>query len=79
MPGQGFGLAFDSGGNLFAADGFDYTIYKFTPDGTQSTFVGPSAFPDGGPVGLAFDRFGNLFASTEGDPGTHTIPVGCKL
>jgi sugar lactone lactonase YvrE len=46
MPGQGFGLAFDSGGNLFAADGLDHTIYKFTPDGTQSTFVGPSAFPD---------------------------------
>jgi hypothetical protein len=73
IPGQGFGLAFDSVGNLFAADSFDHTIYKFTPDGTQSTFVGPSAFPDGGPVGLAFDRFGNLFASTEGDPGTHTI------
>ena len=79
MPGQGFGLAFDTAGNLFAAGALDHTIYKFTPDGTQSSFVGPSAFPDGGPVGLAFDRFGNLFASTEGDPGTHTIPVGCKL
>ena len=44
MSGQGFGLAFDSAGNLFAADSLDHTIYKFTPDGTQSTFVGPSAF-----------------------------------
>ena len=64
VPGQGLGLAFDSGGNLFAADFFDQTIYKFTPDGTRSEFVGPSAFdPDTGPTGLAFDRFGNLFVS----------------
>lgn len=67
VPGQGFGLAFDSVGNLFAADLVDATIYKFAPDGTQSVFVGPSGFPpDSGPVGLAFDRFGNLFASIEG-------------
>lgn len=65
VPGQGFGLAFDSGGNLFAADAVDATIYKFAPNGTQSIFVGPLGFPpDQGPVGLAFDRFGNLFVST---------------
>jgi sugar lactone lactonase YvrE len=65
MPGQGFGLAFDSAGNLFAADAVDATIYEFAPDGTQSIFVGPSGFPPNqGPVGLAFDRFGNLFVST---------------
>jgi sugar lactone lactonase YvrE len=41
--------------------------HKFTPDGTKSVFVDPSAFlPDQSPVGLAFDRFGNLFVSTEG-------------
>jgi sugar lactone lactonase YvrE len=62
---QGFGLAFDSAGNLFAASG-DQTIYEFTPDGTRSVFVDPSGFPPNeGPIGLAFDRFGNLFVSTE--------------
>jgi sugar lactone lactonase YvrE len=65
VPGQGFGLAFDSAGNLFAACG-DQTIYKFTSDGTRSVFVDSSAFNDGeGPIDLAFDRFGNLFVSTE--------------
>jgi len=67
IPGTGVGLAFDSAGNLFAADSYDQTIYEFTPDGTSSIFAGPSAFdPDQGPSGLAFDRFGNLFVSTVG-------------
>jgi len=65
LPGSGFGLAFDSAGNLFAA-GVDQTVYKFTPDGTRSVFVGPSAFtPNSFPAGLAFDSLGNLFVSTE--------------
>jgi hypothetical protein len=70
VVGQGFGLAFDSAGNLFATDagaeGVNPTIWEFTPDGTRSVFVGPEAFPpEQGPVGLAFDQFGNLFVSTE--------------
>jgi hypothetical protein len=68
LPGQIFGLAFDSAGNLFAPSGAfqtDLFIYKFLPDGTRSVFVGPSAFTSGAPIGLAFDRFGNLFVSTE--------------
>ena len=65
MPGQGFGLAFDGAGNLFAADAVFQTIWKFTPDGTRSVFVIPSINPDQGLVGLAFDRFCNLFVSTE--------------
>jgi sugar lactone lactonase YvrE len=74
VPGQGFGLAFDSAGNLFAADAVDVTIYKFAPDGTRSVFVGPSAFsPNHGPDGLAFDRFGNLFVSENHDT---TVPGG---
>lgn len=81
LPYQGFGLAFDSAGNLFAADaghpGIEGTasIYKFAPDGSRSVFVDQSAFPFTGPVGLSFDRFGNLFASTEADVpmGTDTI------
>jgi DNA-binding beta-propeller fold protein YncE len=66
VPGHGFGLAFDSAGNLFAADVTSQTIYKFTPDGTRSIFIGPEAFTDAetGPIGVAFDRFGNLFVST---------------
>ena len=74
ISGAGFGLAFDSAGNLYAADADDQTIYKFTPGGTQSVFVGPSAFTENAfPVGLAFDSAGNLFVSTEGDPGNDTL------
>jgi sugar lactone lactonase YvrE len=61
---EGFALAFDSAGNLFAADAVGGTIYKFAPDGTQSIFVGPEAFGElGEPIGLAFDHFDNLFVS----------------
>jgi sugar lactone lactonase YvrE len=70
VPGHGMGLAFDSGGNLFAADATSQCIYKFTPDGTRSIFIGPEAFtnPKTSPIGLAFDRFGNLFVSTVAFP-----------
>jgi DNA-binding beta-propeller fold protein YncE len=76
IPGQGWGLAFDSAGNLYAADGGDQTIYKFAPNGTRTVFVGPSAFAPGeSPVGLAFDSSGNLFVSIEtfSDPGADSI------
>ncbi len=78
IPGQGNGLAFDSEGNLFAADfgapGISPSIYKFTSDGTRTVFAGPNAFTDGTyPAGLAFDAFGNLFVSTQGNPGNDTI------
>src|SRR5207244_5337530 len=56
------GLAFDSSGSLFVAAGdtndpnLGSTIFKFTPDGTQSTFGSvPSVI-----IGLAFDSAGNL-------------------
>jgi sugar lactone lactonase YvrE len=71
IPGQGFGLAFDAAGNLFAADASDQTIFKFTPAGAPSVFVGPAAFTSVQfPVGPAFDRFGNLFVTTEGNEGS---------
>ena len=80
IPSQGWGLAFDSAGNLYAAEGSpdtgDRTIYKFAPDGTQTVFAGTDAFPEGVfPIGLAFDSGGNLFVSTECfcDPGNDTI------
>ena len=82
-------LVFDSGGNLYAADGGAQTIYKFAPDGTRTVFAGPSAFDPGVyPFGLAFDSTGNLFVSTECfapffcDLGSDTIlkftPTGVK-
>ena len=71
-----WGLAFDSAGNLYAADGNAQTIYEFAPNGTRTVFVGPSAFAPGeSPVGLAFDSSGNLFVSIEtfSDPGADSI------
>jgi DNA-binding beta-propeller fold protein YncE len=71
-----FGLAFDSAGNLYAADGNAQTIYKFAPNGARTVFVGPSAFATGiYPLGLAFDSAGNLFVSTNCfcDPESDTI------
>jgi hypothetical protein len=50
-------LAFDGVGNLFAAD--DNSIFKFTPDGTKSTFAAAL----GDPRDLAFDSKGNLFVA----------------
>jgi DNA-binding beta-propeller fold protein YncE len=81
LPSQGWGLAFDSGGNLYAAQGpvsfgGEPTIYKFAPDGTRTIFAGPNAFAPGEyPVGLAFDRNGNLYVSIEtfSDPGNDSI------
>src|SRR6266480_1443420 len=62
-------------GDLFAADNGSNTIFKFTPDGTGSTFA--AGLND--PFGLAFDSSGNLF---EGDVGSNTIfkftPDGIK-
>ena len=73
-PGAGFDLAFDSAGNLFAADAGSQTIFKFTPNGTRTVFAGPSAFTsDQFPQGLAFDSAGNLFVSTAGNGGSDAI------
>ena len=63
------GVAFDSGGNLFAsfAAGVGSSfIIKITPAGAQSTFFTGLNFP----VGLAFDSAGNLF---EADNGSGSI------
>jgi len=85
VPSQGWGLAFDSAGNLYAADGGAQTIYKFAPNGTRTVFVGPSEFAESEyPVGLAFDSSGNLFVSIEtfSDPEADSIvyfsPSGMK-
>src|SRR5262245_5852877 len=51
------GLAFDAGGNLFVSDG--HSIFKYTPDGTKSTFAAGLRYS----LGLCFDDKGNLFVS----------------
>ena len=81
-PGIALDLAFDSAGNLFTFGG--NTIYKFSPAGVRSVFVGPAAFsgPNQGPSGLAFDNAGNLYVTTEGNLGNDMIlrfaPDGTK-
>jgi len=74
------GLAFDSAGNLYAADGGAQTIFKFAPNGTRTVFAGPREFAPGAyPTGLTFDGSGKLFVSTECfapffcEPGSDTI------
>src|SRR6266566_3098234 len=62
-----FAMAFDSGGNLFVADGGNENagsggVYKFTPAGVRTTFASGLFEPQG----LAFDRAGNLFVAAGG-------------
>ena len=69
FPGQGFGLEFNSAGNLFAAHFGQRQIFEFAPDGTRTLFatVG-TIFPNGaitGPNDFAFDNSGNLFVTVE--------------
>ncbi|MGI8957287.1 MAG: hypothetical protein ACR2II_10295 [Chthoniobacterales bacterium] len=57
------GLAFDTAGNLYVADGTALAIIKITPGGVQSTFA--SGLND--PRGIAFDTAGNLFVCNAGN------------
>jgi sugar lactone lactonase YvrE len=52
-------LAFDPAGNLFAADPSKHSVFKYTPDGTKSSFATELKYP----LGLCFDHEGNLFVS----------------
>ena len=71
IPAQGFGLAFNSAGDLFATDNVDQTIFKFTPSGTRSVFAS-GLNPNAGVTGLAFNSAGDLFVSQETTPGAGT-------
>jgi DNA-binding beta-propeller fold protein YncE len=57
------GLAFDSSGNLYAANNVDYSISKFDSSGAYVSRI----FSENGslsiPQGLAFDSTGNLYAA----------------
>src|SRR5436309_6951858 len=52
------GLAFDAAGNLYVADSSKHSVFKYTPDGTKSTFATELY-----PLGLCFDHEGNLLVS----------------
>ena len=59
-----FGLAFDSSGNLYAANNSINTISKFnSSDGYVSSISGNLNVP----AGLAFDSSGNLYAANYGN------------
>jgi DNA-binding beta-propeller fold protein YncE len=58
------GLAFDSAGNLYAANSGSSTIEKFTPGGVGSVFATTGLSY---PFGLAFDSAGNLYAGNMGN------------
>src|SRR4051812_3156370 len=46
-------------GDLYVGDVGSNSIFKFTPDGTKTTFASGL----NGPAGLAFDSKGNLYAT----------------
>jgi hypothetical protein len=54
------GLAFDSAGNLYAANQGGNNIDKFTPAGVGSVFNVSGNLAD--PKGVAFDSGGNLYS-----------------
>ena len=54
------GLAFDSAGNLYAANDAGSNILQFTPGGVGSIFASTGLTR---PYGLAFDSAGNLYAA----------------
>jgi sugar lactone lactonase YvrE len=78
------GVATDNAGNVFAItqdeNTDEGTIFKFTPDGTRTSF----GFTPGQSFDLAFDGVGNLFASDFADQtifkftpdGTRTVFAG---
>ena len=60
------GVAFDSAGNLYvAAQVPTSTIYKITPDGTQSVFASGNGLDT--PKAIAFDNADNLYVANAGD------------
>ena len=62
-----YGLAFDSSGNLYAANNNNNTINKFNSSGA---YVSSGSIPSTNllnPLGLAFDSSGNLYAANLGN------------
>src|SRR5207249_6806124 len=55
---QAGGLNLDAAGNLYVADSSKHSVFKYTPDGTKSTFATELY-----PLGLCFDHEGNRLVS----------------
>ena len=70
------GLAFDSSGNLYAANKYIYRIEKFSPTGVD---LGVFANTGNSTYGIAFDSSGNLYTAND----THSVekfgPTGTDL
>jgi sugar lactone lactonase YvrE len=59
-----YGLAFDSSGNLYAANFGDSTISKFNASGTYVSNISTNLIH---PTGLAFDSLSNFYAANYGN------------
>jgi sugar lactone lactonase YvrE len=69
------GLAFDSKGNLYAANYGGSTVEKFSPDGTDLGVFANVILP----TGLAFDAAGNLYVANFGNTIERFSPIGTPL
>ncbi len=68
-----YGVAFDSAGNLYVANGAKGTVSKVAEaGGTPSTFASGFKFP----VGLAFDSNFNLYVADDGADTVNKVPAG---
>ncbi len=66
--GGSYGMAFDAAGEIIYSDFAQGNIYRFTPDGQQSTFASGLNRP----ACLAFDNYyGNLYEADQGSGDIH--------
>ncbi len=68
------GLAFDGSGNLYIASFQQNVIFKATPGGSVTTYIGNTGLSN--PVGLAFDGSGNLYVANAGNNTIGKITPG---
>ncbi len=83
-----WGIAVDSGGNVYVSDSLNHTLRKISPLGVVSTLAGSpgvSGYSDGsgaaarfnGPQGLCIDAAGNLYVADTGNQVVRKVsPAG---